>query len=432
SGDRDLVSPRSDFGSTDVAKNLGHTVRRHAHVVPFILEHGTYDDTGFIEIGSINASCSVKETPSAAQVVPSITTGGGATTILPDSLKVPIIPAAVIISKPVAAQEQHQRHQQSYKIIAAPPITQTATLRQSLNVTKEQESEQLKQTEIIFSSRNSDNNNAINNNNSNNNNENTLAQTQLHTQSQQETQAHNTSLASTSISNMKTHIATTTTPILNVRRNTNQAPKSPPRWPLRPGVMVHVRNDTKENLAVNRMTLKPNALLLPKLTAQGSITDSSFSSSALNASINTTQTTLLNVTQDSNLADHRALNHGQQDDNSMTTIALKNETLRLTEQNPELEIRQVEAVSASNSTPIAERPTKPVKRTNYERLRNLIANIFFKRSHPRNNDSIRDSQRSHVGLLGGKFWKKPEAAGKSPFAKEHRLKGIRSSGSGNN
>ncbi|KAI9581466.1 hypothetical protein GQX74_012791 [Glossina fuscipes] len=167
---------------------------------------------------------------------------------------------------------------------------------------------------------------------------------------------------------MKTHVATptTTTPILSIRRNTNQAPKSPPRWPLRPGVMVHVRNDTKENLAVNRMTLKPNALLLPKLTAQGSITDSSFSSSALNASINTTQTTLLNGTQDSNLVDRRALNHDQQDDNSMTPTALKNETLRLTEQNPELEIRQLEAVSASNSAPIAERPIKPVKQTNYQ------------------------------------------------------------------
>uniref|UniRef100_A0A1B0B4L7 Uncharacterized protein n=1 Tax=Glossina palpalis gambiensis TaxID=67801 RepID=A0A1B0B4L7_9MUSC len=275
---------------------------------------------------------------------------------------------------------------------------------------------------------------------------------------------------------MKTHVATltTTTPILSIRRNTNQAPKSPPRWPLRPGVMVHVRNDTKENLAVNRMTLKPNALLLPKLTAQGSITDSSFSSSALNASINTTQTTLLNGTQDSNLVDRRALNHDQQgnlivikkqqqqhrvvaqqhikndknekyqntlilpinyainhstDDNSMTPTALKNETLRLTEQNPELEIRQLEAVSASNSAPIAERPIKPVKQTNYQRLRNLIANIFFKRSHPCNDDGIRDSQRSHVGLLGGKFWRKPEAGDKSPFAKEHRLKGIRSSGS---
>ncbi|KAL9904026.1 neuromusculin isoform 5-T5 [Glossina fuscipes fuscipes] len=415
--------------------------------------------------------------PSAAQVVPGINTGGGAsmaTTILPDSLKVPIIPTAVIISKPVAGQEQHQRYQQSYQIIATPPITQIATLARSLlNVTKEQEPEQ---TEIVFSSSNSDNNNANNNNNnSNNNNENTLAQTQLHTQPQQQTQPHNTSLESTSISNMKTHVATptTTTPILSIRRNTNQAPKSPPRWPLRPGVMVHVRNDTKENLAVNRMTLKPNALLLPKLTAQGSITDSSFSSSALNASINTTQTTLLNGTQDSNLVDRRALNHDQQgnliaikkqqqhrvvaqqhikndknekyqntlilpinyainhstDDNSMTPTALKNETLRLTEQNPELEIRQLEAVSASNSAPIAERPIKPVKQTNYQRLRNLIANIFFKRSHPCNDDGIRDSQRSHVGLLGGKFWRKPEAGDKSPFAKEHRLKGIRSSGS---
>uniref|UniRef100_A0A336JZG9 CSON005257 protein n=1 Tax=Culicoides sonorensis TaxID=179676 RepID=A0A336JZG9_CULSO len=33
---------------------------------------------------------------------------------------------------------------------------------------------------------------------------------------------------------------------------TNEAPKSPPKWPLRPGVMVHVKTDTKENLHAAR------------------------------------------------------------------------------------------------------------------------------------------------------------------------------------
>lgn len=32
----------------------------------------------------------------------------------------------------------------------------------------------------------------------------------------------------------------------------NEAPKSPPKWPLRPGVMVHVKTDTKENLHAAR------------------------------------------------------------------------------------------------------------------------------------------------------------------------------------
>lgn len=31
-----------------------------------------------------------------------------------------------------------------------------------------------------------------------------------------------------------------------------EVPKSPPKWPLRPGVMVHVKGDTKQNLAASR------------------------------------------------------------------------------------------------------------------------------------------------------------------------------------
>lgn len=33
----------------------------------------------------------------------------------------------------------------------------------------------------------------------------------------------------------------------------NEIPKSPPKWPLRPGVLVHVKNDTKEQLHAVRI-----------------------------------------------------------------------------------------------------------------------------------------------------------------------------------
>lgn len=40
-----------------------------------------------------------------------------------------------------------------------------------------------------------------------------------------------------------------------------EIPKSPPKWPLRPGVLVHVKVDTKQNLCASR-TQSPNTSLL--------------------------------------------------------------------------------------------------------------------------------------------------------------------------
>lgn len=61
----------------------------------------------------------------------------------------------------------------------------------------------------------------------------------------------------------------TITPIASAVQNSiaheNETPRSPPKWPLRPGVMVHVKTDTKENLhaartqsPVNKAGSQPN------------------------------------------------------------------------------------------------------------------------------------------------------------------------------
>lgn len=44
----------------------------------------------------------------------------------------------------------------------------------------------------------------------------------------------------------------TTTETPASRSFTTDVPKSPPKWPLRPGVLVHVKCDTKQNLCANR------------------------------------------------------------------------------------------------------------------------------------------------------------------------------------
>lgn len=64
-----------------------------------------------------------------------------------------------------------------------------------------------------------------------------------------------------------------------------------------------------------------------------------------------------------------------------------------------------------------------------------IFNFVFRRAHRADarDDGTRDSQRSHVGLLQT-FWRAGGRGGQqeSPFAAQHRLKGIRCSGSGKN
>lgn len=46
--------------------------------------------------------------------------------------------------------------------------------------------------------------------------------------------------------------AQTTTESAEARPIAPEIPKSPPKWPLRPGVLVHVKCDTKQNLCANR------------------------------------------------------------------------------------------------------------------------------------------------------------------------------------
>ncbi|XP_037824694.1 uncharacterized protein LOC119612879 isoform X5 [Lucilia sericata] len=309
---------------------------------------------------------------------------------------------------------------------------------------------------------------------------------------------------STTVTTPPTTITTTlvTTPTLSVRLGGEgaQIPKSPPRWPLRPGVMVHVSSDTKENLAVNRMTLKPTATLA-NLTANSTVNDSSVSSSTLNnsAATNTTQTTLLNVTRQSSgtmtlgrigrqariqqQQQQQQPLHDQQDLQALkveanehvssskqqlslcqtlpirgkqtiatnltvtttphvinlntTTDALTEETntleLTRTHHNEEDIVQQEISTNQGNPSNETEVTHLNVKLSNLKKVELFFSNMFFKRSTK--TDGCRDSQRSHVGLLGGKFWKRSEAASsqqssKSPFSTEHRLKGIRSSGSG--
>lgn len=65
-----------------------------------------------------------------------------------------------------------------------------------------------------------------------------------------------------------TSTATITSTAATLRKteiSDTEAPKSPPKWPLRPGVMVHVKTDTKENLhaartqsPVNKAISQPN------------------------------------------------------------------------------------------------------------------------------------------------------------------------------
>ncbi|XP_054086401.1 uncharacterized protein LOC105214792 isoform X2 [Zeugodacus cucurbitae] len=314
----------------------------------------------------------------------------------------------------------------------------------------------------------------------------------------------------------------TRTPSLRVR-HAAQAPKSPPRWPLRPGVMVHVSSDTKQNLATNRMTLRPHTLTaqLSNLTAADSSTASSGTLNASGFSAATAQTTLLNAsTQTANsvttnnvaidvagsgddaavgldsvkqtstlgrLSAKRAAGVGS-DEPSASDCTSRTECQTLPHKFSKSAQLQTMAYSnnedqqhnqillgnmgqpqtesgcvADSGAPSEDAPTNatetteqlPVdsaermeegaevcgsvpKRVGARRLGRVEKFLtgIFKRRGP-GVDTTRDSQRSHVGLLGGMWqagagvlWqRRAEGAETSPFAAEHRLKGIRCSGS---
>lgn len=322
------------------------------------------------------------------------------------------------------------------------------------------------------------------------------------------------------------------TPSLRVR-HAAQAPKSPPRWPLRPGVMVHVSSDTKQNLETNRMTLRPHTLTtqLSNLTAVTSVTAaerSTVSSDTLNASgfsAATTQTTLLNpstqtgnsvTTNDASIdvvrngddaalgldnakqtstlgrfsvkraagvgsdepsasAFTQTLPHKFGNSAQLPTMAYTSHEVQLNNQifvvhipQPQAESEcipcvgalaedtsttantieteatvQLEVDSTERSGEGAEVCGSMQKRVGARRLgrvEKFLTGIFKRRGA--GVDMTRDSQRSHVGLLGGMWqaragvlWQRradgTETSEKTLFAPAHRLKGIRCSGSGN-
>ncbi|KAH8351258.1 hypothetical protein KR084_001851 [Drosophila pseudotakahashii] len=177
------------------------------------------------------------------------------------------------------------------------------------------------------------------------------------------------------------------------------APKSPPRWPIRPGVMLHVSSNTKENLAVNRMTLSPN-----QCSKGGNIDllSAELSDVLRNRQSNSDSTILTDV---SVVLENNAASE-------LSTVAV-----------PQLEVAQ-ENKPAEEITHLDNLPAK-TPGSGHIKLEHILSLVYKKSSV----DCTRESQRSHVGLLQT-FWR-GLASNKNTtqFGTQHRLKGIRCSGS---
>ncbi|KAH8233853.1 hypothetical protein KR032_000185, partial [Drosophila birchii] len=189
-----------------------------------------------------------------------------------------------------------------------------------------------------------------------------------------------------------------------INRPSGCVPKSPPRWPIRPGVMLHVSNDTKENLTVNRMTIKPNSLgnegrgdqLMVKL---GDV-------------LNDTQT----ASNSNLLILSRSRNTG------LTPLSVPHQQLvcfPLT--NESGFVPNAPAVLAHLSSKTAEPST-------YTKMERMLA-LLFKRARKESVDCTRDSQRSHVGLLQSIWRGRAYNKNQLQVGAHHRLRGIRCSGS---
>ncbi|KAH8394058.1 hypothetical protein KR200_007930, partial [Drosophila serrata] len=189
-----------------------------------------------------------------------------------------------------------------------------------------------------------------------------------------------------------------------VNRLHGSVPKSPPRWPIRPGVMLHVSNDTKENLTVNRMTIKPNS--------SGNEGRGDQFPAQLGDGLNDTQST-------SNIS-LLVVSEGRQTE--ITPLAV-----------PHQQLVSLCLTNESGSLPnapalLAHLSSKTTEPSTYSKVERMLA-LVYKRARKRSEVCTRDSQRSNVGLLqsiwrGRAYNKKPLQVGA-----HHRLKGIRCSGS---
>ncbi|XP_034655575.1 uncharacterized protein LOC117893187 isoform X4 [Drosophila subobscura] len=233
-----------------------------------------------------------------------------------------------------------------------------------------------------------------------------------------------------------------------VTRFNGNAPKSPPRWPLRPGVMLHVSSDTKENLAVNRMTLKPHPNTNTSGNGNGNghgnasvhvnVANASQLSAQLSAVLNESQTNsnstqLTEVTVVAEAGTGNSHTLGPQ-----TRLKTEAEHLPSTD---EAETTPEGAACLENLTdaPAEAAAAAGVSSSscaNASKVERILA-FVFKRTKKSSDDGTRDSQRSHVGLLQT-FWRgrgghnesnSSASASSSPFGAQHRLKGIRCSGS---
>ncbi|XP_070064173.1 uncharacterized protein nrm isoform X6 [Drosophila virilis] len=241
------------------------------------------------------------------------------------------------------------------------------------------------------------------------------------------------------------------TPLPTTRNSSLHAtvPKSPPRWPLRPGVMLHVSSDTKENLAVNRMTLKPN----PNPNTNPSANASQLSaqlSAVLNDSQTNSNSTMLTevaVTVIEQAADTAASTATAASPAAIATAAAAAAAAanrRLMKTNPtDIALPSTDATDAATAEALPEltaclaNPTATTaatagaaataSATAAPSSMQRILDFVFRRAKRSSDDGTRDSQRSHVGLLQT-FWR-GRGSQESPFAAQHRLKGIRCSGS---
>ncbi|ALC44604.1 nrm [Drosophila busckii] len=197
-------------------------------------------------------------------------------------------------------------------------------------------------------------------------------------------------------------------------------PKSPPRWPLRPGVMLHVSSDTKENLAVNRMTLKPHA----------NPNASQLSAQLNDSQTNSNSTMLTEVTVTDTATPTAAAAAAVATRSQLATNPIANPNLPSTDASEANTAAAAAELTSCLDSPIPATAATVTPATAAPSSMQRILAFVFRRAKRANeqDDGTRDSQRSHVGLLQT-FWRGRGQQLESPFAAQHRLKGIRSSGS---
>lgn len=198
------------------------------------------------------------------------------------------------------------------------------------------------------------------------------------------------------------------------RPSAPEIPKSPPKWPLRPGVLVHVKCDTKQNLCANRAQSPFNA----SMNTSG-LNNVSYASPLLNAnSRNTSMASGKGASPSANLSSTPITLPELPARNTKATNANGNETINITKKTKPAAARTLlidedgitAKVESDDNSKEDESHANSLNVTITETTTGLLQNTTAPSVEPNNDELLRFTSSNLIErILGRLRWRREQS-----------------------